>query len=62
MAERKYMTTEDICDLYHVTRRTVYRWKGTGKLSAHKVGKRLLFDPVEVEALIDKGEGKDAQK
>ena len=52
-----YLTTEQVCDLYGVTRRTVYRWKQAGRLHGTKAGRRLLFDRAEVEALAGTGEG-----
>lgn len=54
-AER-YMTTEDICAMYHVTRRSVYRWRAAGKLHGVKVGRRVLFDRDEVEAFAHRRE------
>lgn len=47
-AER-YMTTEDICAMYHVTRRSVYRWRAAGKLPGVKVGRRVLYAREDVE-------------
>lgn len=46
----RYMTTEEVCALYRVTRRSVYRWRAAGKLHGVKVGRRVLFDRNEVEA------------
>lgn len=48
----RYMTAQDVADLYHVTVRTVWRWRDSGKLrEAKRAGKAVLFDRVEVEAL-----------
>lgn len=46
----RYMTTEEVCALYKVTVRTVYRWRQRGHLHGVKVGRRVLFDRDEVEA------------
>lgn len=46
----RYMTTEEVCRLYKVTPRTVYRWRANGQLSGVKVGRRVLFERSEVEA------------
>lgn len=46
-----YVTTEEICALFHVSRRTVYRWKAAGKLHPVKAGQRNLFIRKEVEAM-----------
>ncbi len=47
----RYVTTEEIMALYHVCRKTVYRWRDAGRLHALKAGRRLMFDRAEVEAL-----------
>lgn len=48
----RYMTAQDVADLYHVTVRTVWRWRDSGKLrEAKRAGKAVLFDRQEVEAL-----------
>lgn len=49
----RYMTTEDICALYHVTRHSVYRWKREGYLHSSKVGGRNLYSVEEVEGLAE---------
>lgn len=55
LARGRYITTEEICALYRVTRRTVYRWKAAGRLHGVKAGRRLMFDRAEVEALTHDG-------
>lgn len=55
VARGRYLTTEEVMALYRVSQRTVYRWKEQGKLHAMRAGRRLMFDPIEVEALIGKG-------
>ena len=47
----RYMTTEEVMALYHVTSRTVYRWRDAGRIHSVRAGRRLLFERVEVEAL-----------
>ena len=37
------LEVKDVCDLYHVTRRTVYRWIEDGKLRGKKAGRKWLF-------------------
>ena len=46
-----YLTTEQVCSLYSVTPRTVYRWRDAGKIHGLKAGRRLLFARDEVEAI-----------
>ena len=33
----------DVCNLYHVDRKTVYRWIKSGRLVGKKAGKKWLF-------------------
>lgn len=47
----KYVTTEEIMALYHVSQKTVYRWNEAGKIHGVKAGRRLLFPRDEIEAL-----------
>lgn len=53
MAKKKVrtMTTAELCEEYHITRRTAYRWCESGKLHPTRAGRLLLFDRDEVEAL-----------
>ena len=49
---KKFMTAQDVAELYHVTVRTVWRWRDAGRLhEAKRVGKSILFDRSEVESL-----------
>lgn len=57
-AKTTYLTTEDVCETYHVTNRTVYRWRAAGVLQGVKVGRRVLYTPEEVAKL---GETLDAR-
>ena len=50
-----FLTTEEVCELYKITRRTVYRWQRAGKLHGVKAGRRLLFNPAEVLQLLEGG-------
>lgn len=50
-----FLTTEEVCDLYRVSRRTVYRWQQEGKLRGTKAGRRLLFERKEVMGLRERG-------
>lgn len=48
----RYMTAQDVADLYHVNIRTVWRWRDSGKLKeARRAGRAVLFDREQVEAL-----------
>lgn len=55
VARGRYLTTEEVTALYHVTTKTVYRWRKAGRLHGIKAGRRLLFDRAEVESLAGDG-------
>lgn len=42
------LTVEEVMQLFHVTRRTVYRWIDSGKIKGAKFGRRWLFDRAEI--------------
>lgn len=46
---------KELCELFHVERRTLYRWIKEGKLHGVKFGRKWLFDRAEVEALLKRG-------
>ena len=46
------LEVKDVCELYHVDKKTVYRWIKTGKLEGRKAGKKWLFRIEAVEALL----------
>lgn len=50
--ERVYMDVHDVCELYDVCERTVYRWARSGKLEGKKAGQKWLFTPEAVKALL----------
>lgn len=54
VARGRYCTTEEITAMFHVTRRTVYRWVAAGRLHGHKAGRRLMFEWEEVNALAER--------
>ena len=37
------LEVKDVCELYHVDRKTVYRWIKAGKLTGKKAGQKWLF-------------------
>jgi excisionase family DNA binding protein len=43
------MTKEQVAALLHMQPETAARWARLGKLPGHRVGKRWLFDRVEIE-------------
>lgn len=47
------LEVSDVMELYHVTRRTVYRWIEGGKLKGKKAGRRWLFSRESVLSLLE---------
>jgi len=47
------LEVSDVMELYHVTRRTVYRWIEGGKLKGKKAGRRWLFTREAVAAVLE---------
>lgn len=50
--QKDLMTTEELCELLHVTRKTIYRWRMDGKLKAYRVGRQNLYAREDVEAFV----------
>ena len=46
------LRVEDVMELYHVTRLTVYNWIKAGKLEGQKAGRRWLFTREAVEGML----------
>lgn len=46
------MSMSEVCDFLHLTRPAIYRRVDAGLLTPKHVGKRLLFDRKEVEAIV----------
>lgn len=56
-----YMTSDEICELFGITKTTLYRWNMSDKLKpSGKVGRRSYYRKADVYALIDpEGAAKD---
>lgn len=52
-ARAELLEVADVCDLYHVDRKTVYRWIKAGKLEGKKAGRRWLFTQEAVDAVLE---------
>ena len=53
--EKKYLTRKQVAEKFAVTLPTVHSWVNEGRLKAHKMGGRTLFESEEVElAAIEK--------
>lgn len=52
----RFLSTEEIGELLHVSRVTVFRYMKAGKVQAHKLGRRNLFSLNEVLATLKNAE------
>ena len=55
----RFLSTEELCELLHVSRVTVFRYVRAGKIKSHKLGRRNLYSVAEVMAAV-KGGAADA--
>ena len=53
MSELKFYTVNDLIELLGVTRRTIYRYIGEGKLEGVKLGKSWRFTPKDIEDFME---------
>lgn len=57
MGEKKieqFMTIEQVSELLHMPRSTVYQKVSEGLIKSYKPGKKILFDPEDVRAFVKK--------
>ena len=52
----RFMCTEELCELLHVSRVTIHRYKHAGKIKSHRLGRRNLYSVAEVMAAVKGGE------
>ena len=52
--EIQYLTRKDIAEGLKITLPTLRAWTKSGKIKAYRIGRRILYDPVEVrQSLIE---------
>ena len=44
-------TIQEVADMFHVTRKTVYNWINAGRLRAMRVGGTLRVDQAEIDRI-----------
>lgn len=49
----EYMTTKQVAELLHVTRKTIWKMSNDGRLKATKVGNRNIYKTEEVRAFLE---------
>ena len=55
----RFMCTEELGELLHVSRVTIFRYMRAGKIKSHKLGRRNLYSVAEIMAAV-KGGAADA--
>jgi excisionase family DNA binding protein len=56
------MTTNEAAELLRVSRRTLYKWRHSGKIHGRRAGKRVLYDPDELQAVLREANGTTAER
>jgi excisionase family DNA binding protein len=52
MTSRPLLSIKEVCDLFQITKPTIYEWTRHGKLKPYKVRARVYFLMADIEALI----------
>lgn len=52
----RFLSTEELGELLHVSRVTIFRYVCAGKIQAHKLGRRNLYSVAEVMAAVKGGD------
>jgi excisionase family DNA binding protein len=52
MTVRPLLTIKEVCDLFQITKPTIYEWTRHGKLKPYKVRARVYFLMSDIEALL----------
>ncbi len=53
MENVEFYKSDDLCEMFKITRVTLYRWVNQKKITGYKVGKALLFKKSEVAKFIE---------
>ena len=48
---RPYLTIKEVCDLFQITKPTIYEWTRHGKLKPRKIRNRVYFFRSDIEGL-----------
>lgn len=49
----EFLEVWDVVNMYHVDRKTVYRWIKSGRLEGKRAGRKWLFTREAVEAVLE---------
>ena len=53
--DAEYLTRDELCARLHITYTTLWRMEKRGEIHVHKIGRRNLYNKLEVDALISQG-------
>ena len=53
MGNIEFYTSDDLCEMFKISRVTLYRWVNQKKITSYKVGKAQLFKKSEVAKFIE---------
>lgn len=53
MEDVEFHTSDDLCEMFKISKVTLYRWVNQKKITGYKVGKALLFKKSEVVKFIE---------
>ncbi len=48
-----YLSRKEVANLFRISLPTLLQYTKTGKLKGHRIGRRVLFKPKEVEAALN---------
>ena len=49
--EEKYLTTDEVCDILHVSSNTLWRWGKSGYLVPNKVGRTPMYRQSDIDII-----------
>jgi excisionase family DNA binding protein len=52
---KNYLTAEEVMEQLDISRATLHRWMNEGKLKFYKLGRKTLYKPEDIQALIQPG-------
>ena len=51
---KNYLTTREVCNVLRICSKTLYNYVSEGKLTAQRIGGKLLFDADKIDQILNK--------
>lgn len=51
------LTVSEVCDLFKLSRQTIFSWRRNNKLQAQKIGYLVRFKKSDIDAILNNGKG-----